>query len=500
MELLHREFEIRQVDSESREVTGIAVPYNEVTQIGRMKEKFIPNSVNVNKLPKLFYNHDEPIGIIRSLEDQADGLHITAKISDTTKGQDAWTLVKDGVVRSFSVGFVPVEHTLEGDVVVRSKVELKEVSLVALPAYEGAVITQIRNDNTESNNLGETTQMENTTTESVDLNPAIDDLNRRVAVLETTKTTSAPTPVIRSYGAYIKGLVDGDENAQTMYRALTTVSDIPGLTSQNNWVHDIKGVVDTGRPAVAAFSTGQLPTSGMTVYFPKVNAQGASSTVQAAEGDTLNNAEFTVSTGSATIKTIGGYNQVSRQVVERSDPSYLDALFRMQAIGYAKRTDQECISVLTANDANFGNGSVAAGTAAAWLSATADLAAHIYSAGGLTANFILVSKDVFKDLAGLIDGVDRPLFAALNPVNAIGNANIPQLQGNLFGLPVIVDVNLADDKAYLCSREAITNYESAGAPFRISQDTVTALTQDFAVYGYMATALNNVNGIARYTF
>ena len=334
----------------------------------------------------------------------------------------------------------------------------------------------------------------------MDLNPAIDDLNRRVAVLETTKTTSAPTPVIRSYGAYIKGLVDGDENAQTMYRALTTVSDIPGLTSQNNWVRDIKGVVDTGRPAVAAFSTGQLPTSGMTVYFPKVNAQGASSTVQAAEGDTLNNAEFTVSTGSATIKTIGGYNQVSRQVVERSDPSYLDALFRMQAIGYAKRTDQECISVLTANDANFGNASVAAGTAAAWLSATADLAAHIYSAGGLTANFILVSKDVFKDLAGLIDGVDRPLFAALNPVNAIGNANIPQLQGNLFGLPVIVDVNLADDKAYLCSREAITNYESAGAPFRISQDTVTALTQDFAVYGYMATALNNVNGIARYTF
>ena len=172
----------------------------------------------------------------------------------------------------------------------------------------------------------------------------------------------------------------------------------------------------------------------------------------------------------------------------------------MQAIGYAKRTDQECISVLTANDANFGNASVAAGTAAAWLSATADLAAHIYSAGGLTANFILVSKDVFKDLAGLIDGVDRPLFAALNPVNAIGNANIPQLQGNLFGLPVIVDVNLADDKAYLCSREAITNYESAGAPFRISQDTVTALTQDFAVYGYMATALNNINGIARYTF
>ena len=52
MELLHREFEIRTVDSESKEVTGIAVPYNEITQVGRMKEKFMPDSVNVNKLPK----------------------------------------------------------------------------------------------------------------------------------------------------------------------------------------------------------------------------------------------------------------------------------------------------------------------------------------------------------------------------------------------------------------------------------------------------------------
>jgi HK97 family phage prohead protease len=499
MNLEHREFEIRNVDSDNREITGIAVPYEQVTQIGRMKEKFVRNSVAVNKMPKLFYNHEEPIGLVSSMNDQADGLHITAKISDTRSGQDAWQLVKDGVIRSFSVGFVPVEHALDGDVVVRQKVELKEVSLVALPAYEGAVITEIRNDSTETNNLGETTKMESQPTESVDLTPAIDDLNRRMAVLETTKTSSAPVPSIRSYGHYVKGLVAGDETAQSMYRALTTVSDVTGLVT-DQWVRDIKGIVDTGRPAVSAFSTGQLPASGMNVYFPKVNAQGATSTVQAAEGNALNNAEFTITSGSAAVKTIGGYAEVSRQVIERSDPSYLDALFRVQAIGYAKRTDQECISVLTANDANFGNASVAAGTAAAWLSATADLAAHLYSAGGLTANFILVSKDVFKDLAGLVDGVDRPLFAALNPINNIGNANIPTLQGNLFGLPVIVDVNLADDKAYLCSREALTNWESAGAPFRISEDDVSALTQDFAVYGYMATTMNNVNGIGKFTF
>ena len=162
--------------------------------------------------------------------------------------------------------------------------------------------------------------------------------------------------------------------------------------------------------------------------------------------------------------------------------------------------DVACIAVLTANDNDFGNADASAGTAAAYLEAVTDLAIHIYKNSASTANFILVSGNVFKELAGLVDGVDRPLFAGLNPVNNIGTAQISTLQGNLFGLPVIVDANLADDKMYVCSSDALTNHESAGAPFRISQDTVTNLTSDFAVYGYMATTLNNINGIGRITF
>jgi hypothetical protein len=200
------------------------------------------------------------------------------------------------------------------------------------------------------------------------------------------------------------------------------------------------------------------------------------------------------------VKTIGGANAVSRQVIERSDPSYIDALFRMQAIAYAKKTDQECIAVLTANEEDFGNASASAGTANAYLTAVADLAVHIYKNGGLQANFILVSGDVFKELAGLVDGVDRPLFAALNPSNALGTSTISTLQGNLFGLPVVVDPNLGDGKMYVASSQALTNWESSGAPFRISQDDVSALTSEFAVYGYMATTLNNVNGIGVVTF
>jgi HK97 family phage prohead protease len=498
MQMEHREFEIRNADVENREVTGIAVPYNEVTQIGRMKEKFSPNSVVTNKLPKLFLNHNEPIGRVLKLDDQADGLHITAKISDTRSGQDAWELVKDGVIRSFSVGFVPMEHSLDGDVVVRSKIDLKEISLVALPAYEGAVVTEIRNEQATENNLGEIKNMETQITETVDLKPAIDDLDRRLAVVETTKIVTPASYTVRSYGDYVKGLVNGDENSQTLYRALTTVSDASSVV-RPQWTNEIQGIIDLGRPAVNAFSTASLPASGMSVYFPKVTAVPTTA-VQSAEGDELSNTEMTIGSGNASVKTIGGFNQVSRQLIERSDPSYIDALFRLQSIAYAKKTDQECLAVLTAEDANYGNASASAGTAQAYLTAVADLAVHIYKYGGLQANFVLVSGDVFKELVGLVDGVDRPLFAALNPTNNIGSSQIATLQGNLFGLPVIVDPNLASEKMYVCSSQAITNWESAGAPFRISQDDVTNLTNEFAVYGYMATTLNNVNGIGRITF
>ena len=497
MQLERREFEIRIADENRMEVTGIAVPYNEITQIGRMKEKFSPNSVVSSKLPKLFYNHDEPIGRVLTLNDQADGLHVTAKISDTRSGQDAWQLVKDGVIRSFSVGFVPIEHSLDGDVVVRSKIDLKEISLVALPAYEGAVVTEIRNEVVTEDKLGDTQTMETETQETMDFKPAIDDLDRRMSIIETPKIIT-PSNQIRSYGDYIKGVAQGDANAQELFRSLTSASDATGLV-HTYWMTEIQGIVDRGRPAVTAFSSKALSPSGMSVTFPTVTQKPTVDT-QSAEGDTLSSTEFTIGTGTASVLTLGGTNQVSRQVVERSDPSYVDALFRLQSIAYAKKTDQACIAVLTANDGDFGNADGSAGTAAAYLEAVTDLAIHIYKNSASTANFILVSGNVFKELAGLVDGVDRPLFAGLNPVNNIGSAQISTLQGNLFGLPVIVDANLADDKMYVCSSDAITNHESAGAPFRISQDVVTNLTSDFAVYGYMATTLNNINGIGRITF
>ena len=67
------------------------------------------------------------------------GCAVRSRIPQTREGDDApWTLVRDGVLDSFSVGFVPIRDTRDGDVLVRTEAALREVSLVGFPAYAGA--------------------------------------------------------------------------------------------------------------------------------------------------------------------------------------------------------------------------------------------------------------------------------------------------------------------------------------------------------------------------
>ena len=92
---------------------------------------------------KLCFEHGETIGRITKAESTDDGLHITARISDTARGRDAMTLIRDGVLDSFSVGFIPLESQKDRDGIThRRKVRLLETSIVSWPAYQNAKMTK----------------------------------------------------------------------------------------------------------------------------------------------------------------------------------------------------------------------------------------------------------------------------------------------------------------------------------------------------------------------
>lgn len=103
-------------DSGTSTVEGVAVPFGDIIDTWDGAETFDRDcSFEGLDEAKLCFEHGETIGRITKAESTDDGLHITARISDTARGRDAMTLIRDGVLDSFSVGFIPLESQKDRD-------------------------------------------------------------------------------------------------------------------------------------------------------------------------------------------------------------------------------------------------------------------------------------------------------------------------------------------------------------------------------------------------
>jgi HK97 family phage prohead protease len=160
-QILYRTAELGAV--EGRTVFGLAVPFETVTEIREFdtagqivsyREKFTYGSFarsirERGHKVKLLVGHADrmlPAGKAVELREERDGLHAAFEVSDTTAGNDLLTLVRDGTVDSFSIGFTPIRERWEGDVRIHLESGLREVSAVNFPAYEGALIAGVRSE------------------------------------------------------------------------------------------------------------------------------------------------------------------------------------------------------------------------------------------------------------------------------------------------------------------------------------------------------------------
>ena len=156
------DFEIR---GDGRTVVGIAVPFDEPTEIrdtyGAYTEVFRRGAFAKTireraQAIKFLVNHDAmqrlPIGAATLLREDAAGLYAEFRVSATRDGDEALTLIEDGVLDGLSVGFTPVKggDRRKGNLVERIEVKLREVSAVAFQAYPGAKVLAVRSDGTRT--------------------------------------------------------------------------------------------------------------------------------------------------------------------------------------------------------------------------------------------------------------------------------------------------------------------------------------------------------------
>jgi len=493
-EMITRSFEIRATDAELRTVEGLAVPYNDTIDIGGgWSERFEKGAIDLNANVKLFRDHEDIIGVVTEMTESDEGLMIKAKISETVLGNETLNLVKDGAIRSFSVGFIPVTDEKKDKTIIRKKVNLKEVSLVAFPAYEKAEVLSVREETNQ-----EEISMENTTPDYTsaieEVRNHAEELERRLDVITSEKTPSVSAPQFRSYGEYVKAVASGDVDAHRTF----TGADSADTIMKNAWVSDTVRILNAGRPTYSVFSSGALPPDGMNVEYPKINTNTIDVANQAAEGDTLAYGKLTLTSATAPIKTYGGYTDMSRQVVERSSINYVDTAFRAMVAKYASVTNAAMRQQLITDAALFNQSALGAWTAAEIIDSLAEAAVKVNGDTGLPLEFILVSSDVFRLMAKTVDTMDRPILSNTGAtVNTYGNINPVGLTGNVLGLPIVVDPSLANLSFYAGNSAAITTYESAGAPFRLNNEEITNLTNSFSVYGYLGIAVTDPKALCK---
>lgn len=494
------ELEIRQADlrpsqDEDGVVEGIAVPWDTPTSIAGMFTETIARGAVVPGPIKLFWQHRDVVGKVIATEDRDEGFWIKAKVSDTTAGRDALTLLRDGVVDRFSIGFEPLEDsTDEHGNVVRTKIRVREVSAVPFPAYEDAVITQVREQAGETK---EETMPDSITRADLDeVRSTIEDIDREVRVLaaNVTERTEPAGDLTRSFGEFVQRIVAGDEAVTRAYTG--TVSGDAVL--QDAWVGNLVDILHQRQTVASTFQRGTLPSTGLSVEYAVLESDTTQVGVQAAEGDDLDFGKVAIETKTAPVVTLGGWTSLSRQAIERtSNVSILDTAFRAMAEKYGRAVEARARaalnSAITAADSIEGDLTTQTGIVTALL----ELAEH-FDTNGLSLDGLFVSRDVFLGLYG-VDSTDRVLQVTGAPTDKVGTVSVNSLSGNVAGVPVRVLPGATAGTVAAYDATAIRTLESAGAPIRLQDENVINLSKDFSVYGYVASFVQRPDGIVTVT-
>jgi|SRR5215211_7714745 len=147
-----------EVRGDGRTVHGLAAPFDQVAEVSdggyRYSEVFRPGAfartIRERTAVKLLASHRAdllPVGRTSLLKEDRAGLVVEGRVSKTTLGDEVIELIRDGALDAFSVGFTPVrERTADDGTVERLEVRLREISVVAFPAYDGALIGGVRSD------------------------------------------------------------------------------------------------------------------------------------------------------------------------------------------------------------------------------------------------------------------------------------------------------------------------------------------------------------------
>jgi uncharacterized protein len=478
---------ILAADSDSRTITGRIVTWNEAGFTNAGKTIFAQDSIALKPV-KLLLEHQttQPIGRVMEfnhIDDQAGnpvGIEATFKIAKTYLGDAALEEAAMGLRDGFSVGIKLNEWKDEDGAFRVISSNLVEVSLVESPAIDSARVSEVaasEDPNKEEENMTEAPK----TTEP-EVSVEAQNIEAAAPVVNAPVYAAPRVNMNISAGQYALAQIQaqrGDSNARDIIAALeiATTSENIGVVPPT-YLRDIIGIIDDSMPFAMSIEQGVLPASGMKFYRPLLGVQAT--TAVTAEGVEFDSTDTTITSKEIDVVKIAGANRVSVELLERSDPAYLDVLLRELAASWAQKADAYAFSIAAA--------ATGTSTGATLYASIADGIADSYGILRKTPNRFLADTGNFAELLAAVDGSARPLFAAAAPQNAAGLMSQGSTAGTIAGLSLVVDPNLdtgSGVKGIVYSNDAATFYR--GPAQQIRANIVSTGEIEIGVYGYVAT-------------
>jgi HK97 family phage major capsid protein len=421
-----------------------------------------------------------------------------------------------------------------GDYLLVTAAVLKEVSLVESAAFSSASVdeimaaraeleaatstkektttisTTIVEIETETESEGAMTTAPENTPEETPVDTPVEaekvEAARKIIRPSVTDSQRVRTPIV-SMATYtehkIKAALGSDESRLYVTAADDSFSTNPAF-NPTQYLSEFVTNTRFGTPAIDACSQGTLPNQGMTINVPSLvtSAGGGNGvapvvTVELEAGNVQNTGMVTeYLTG--TVSKYAGMNTISVELLERSDPNFYSELTNQLQNAYLTTLDT---AVLTALLAAGTNASATTADSDGVIAYTSQAAKLVYENTGYFAQNYISNGAQWQLLMGATDTTKRPIYNAIQPMNAAGQVGPGSIRGNVLGLDLYVDRNFAqtavdDNSAIILAPEAFTVYR--GPQAYMSVNVVSNLQVQVAIYGFMATIAKMPNGIIKF--
>ena len=477
-------------DDAPRTITGLALPWETVATVMSGEKVLVKRGAfDLDSKPKLLESHDmtQLRGTVPELVDLDEGLGFTAQFAKTRAADDAVELVKAGAYDSVSAGFTPTKyHYDKKGVLVVEAADIHEISLVAMPAWKQAQITEIAASSPEEadEETTETTPEEGSEVENTPVVEAQTETIPTVIYAAAKKEFKLPTAA-----EYItKMLAGGAEFAEFNSRlragapdVLTT--DIVGLLPEPI-VQPVYNSLIGRRNVIDAIGARQAPRAGKVFIRPEVTTHASIAQVTE-NNNNIQSGTFVVTDNQVTKLQFGGYVEVSQFSIDTSSPEVLGILLDDMTRVYAKQTE-------TYVEAQIEAGITATQPAfdvtkpEEWADFIYDCAATILNNSSHLPTHLFMSPSFWSALGKLTDDSNRPLFPQIGPMNAYGNVSPGTLNGNAFGLTCVVTPYNSDFLA-VGNADGFEIYEDLRGALTV--DVPNQLSRTVAFYGYLATLM-----------